>query len=165
MKIAELIDRSCIALDLEAGDKAKAIGLLAGRLQKAGALLDVSRYEEAVSHREQEFSTAVGYGIAIPHGKSAAVRRPAVAFARLAQPVLWSDDPDDEPVHMVFLLAVPEADAGDRHLRILARLARSLLDEGFRSNLESARTPVDVLTALERVESSDKPAGGEGGES
>ncbi|MCL5676635.1 MAG: PTS sugar transporter subunit IIA [Firmicutes bacterium] len=165
MKLADLIHPSYIDLELEAANKVAAITSLARRLEIDGALTSLEAYVAAVLDREKLYSTAVGYGVAIPHGKTEAVARPAVAFGRLARGMAWVDpgagnaatDDPNELVRMVFLLAVfllavPEARAGDAHLRILARLARLLLDEGFRTGLEAARTPAEVLEALERVD-------------
>lgn len=175
MRLTDLVHPSYIDLNLAAADKEAAIASLARRLEADGAVSSVSGYVEAVLAREALYSTAVGHGVAIPHGKTDAVSRPAVAVGRLRQALPWAgtgagegagDDDGrtvgagdgDELVHTVFLLAVPEAQTGDTHLRILARLARLLLDEGFRAGLESARTPAEVLETLKRADITEDEA-------
>lgn len=172
MKLADLIHPSYIDLELEAANKVAAITSLARRLVTDGALTSLEVYVAAVLDREKLYSTAVGYGVAIPHGKTVAVARPAVAFGRLKRGLAWPDegaanaatDDPNELVRMVFLLAVPETQAGNAHLRILARLARLLLDEGFRTGLEAARTPAEVLEALNRVDGAADDAVPEAGD-
>ncbi|WP_067847787.1 PTS sugar transporter subunit IIA [Alicyclobacillus mali (ex Roth et al. 2021)] len=84
---------------------------------------------QAVEHREEEGTTGFGKGIAIPHGKSSAVREAALMFARLAKPVDWNSL-DGAPVDTVFLILVPEG-AHDDHLRLLSKLARKLMHDDF----------------------------------
>lgn len=146
MSIKELLSPETITLDLQAKDADSAIAQLASILARSGAVSDVSTYVEAVRTREGKSTTAVGFGVAIPHAKSAGVARAAVAFGRTAAGIDWSSM-DGEPVHMVFLIAAPEG-ANDVHLKALAQLARMLMREEFREKLRSATTPDDVLNAL-----------------
>lgn len=134
-------------MDLKALTKEEAIGKLAALLDAAGKLRSRQDYIQAVMEREALTTTGVGMGIAIPHGKSAAVREPAIAVGKSGPGIAW-ESLDGEPVHLIFLLAVPEESAGNEHLRILARLSRMLIDEGFRRELMSATIPEEVLAAV-----------------
>lgn len=149
----ELIGPGTICMDLGASTKEEAIGKLAGMLDSAGKLRSRQDYIRAVLDRESLTTTGVGMGIAIPHGKSAAVREAGIAFGKSDSGIEWASL-DGEPVRLVFLLAVPEEAAGTQHLKILARLSRMLMDEGFRHDLMSATTPGKVLEVISRSENS-----------
>jgi len=102
---------------------------------------------KAVRAREEAGTTGLGDGIAIPHGKCDGVDRPALAFARSDEGVSWGA-PDGSLANLVFLIAVPEAAAGNEHLRILASLARSLVKADFRGRLMAASNPQEVHEVL-----------------
>lgn len=121
---------------------------LAGVLWAAGRIDDRARLEEALWAREEVYSTGVGYGFAVPHCKSGAVRAASIAVLRLAQPVEWGSL-DNQPVRMAILLALPE-NAAQQHLQVFARLARKLMDENFRNQLLGAADAAAVRSCLER---------------
>lgn len=146
MSIKELISAETVTLNLQARDPEGAMRELGALLEQTGAVSDLSTYLEAVRKRESVGSTAVGFGVAIPHGKSDGVARAAVAFGRAAHGLDW-ESMDDEPVRMVFLIAAPEG-ANDAHLKALSQLARMLMNEEFRQQLLAAHTPDQVLAAL-----------------
>jgi fructose-specific phosphotransferase system IIA component len=143
LQLHTVFDPAFIDLDLQAADKAEAIGKLAARLDAAGVLADREGYVQAVFAREALTSTGVGMGVAIPHGKSDAVRRAAVALGRTGH-LTW----DGEPVRLVFLLAVPEHGAATDHLEILAALAQLLLEDSFRHDLLQAATAEEALDII-----------------
>lgn len=147
MSVKELVAPEAIALKLSATDAQSAMAELAGLLAGVGAVSDKESYLQAVYAREQHGTTAVGFGVAIPHGKSAGVARAAVAFGRSEQGLDW-ESMDGEPVHLVFLIAAPEG-ANDTHLKALSQLARMLMHEEIRQKLQDAATPDQVLSALE----------------
>ncbi len=147
MSIADLITPSLITLNLEATDAEQACSELGALLVRDKAVVDLSAYLSAVFAREALGTTAVGFGVAIPHGKSSSVARAGVAFGRSERGLAWSSL-DDEPVHLVFLIAAPEA-AHDLHLKALAQLARLLMHDEVRNRLLAARTADEVLQALQ----------------
>lgn len=147
MSIRELTSPSAVNLDLQATDTESAIQELGALLAATGAVTDLPAYLAAVLAREAHGTTAVGFGVAIPHGKSPGVARAAVAFGRVAHRLQWPSL-DDEPVRMVFLIAAPDG-ANDLHLKALSQLARMLMHEEVREKLLSARTPEEVIAALQ----------------
>ncbi|WP_244080245.1 fructose-specific PTS transporter subunit EIIC [Corynebacterium striatum] len=109
----------------------------AGRTSDAEALVD------AALAREEQHSTGVGNGVAIPHAHTAGVTRPTLAFARLPKPgIKWAEG--EEATDLVFLIAVPEG-SGNQHLKILSKLARRLMKEEFRARLRDASTREEVI--------------------
>lgn len=109
----------------------------AGRTSDAEALVD------AALAREEQHSTGVGNGVAIPHAHTAGVTRPTLAFARLPKPgIQWAEG--EEATDLVFLIAVPEG-SGNQHLKILSKLARRLMKEDFRAQLRAASTREEVI--------------------
>ena len=146
MSIQALISPDAITLNLQARDPESAMRELGALLEQNGAVADLSTYLDAVRKREALGTTAVGFGVAIPHGKSAGVARAAVAFGRADHGLAW-ESLDGDPVRMVFLIAAPEG-ANDAHLKALSQLARMLMHEEFRQQLLAAHTPDQVLAAL-----------------
>lgn len=143
-----LITKNLVALDIDVSTKGEVIHTLARLIQKEGRLLDEAKYIEAVFAREQEFATAMGFKVAIPHGKTNAVKTPALAFARLKKAVKWSDDED---ARFIFLIAVPEMSAGDYHLKILASLSRQLIHEEFCDKLAKISELQEIVDLVGEV--------------
>lgn len=141
----ELITPKLILLDAEADSKEEIIRKLAKLIENEDRLIDYDGYVAQVFKREEEFATSFGFEVAIPHGKSDAVKSAALAFARLKNDIQWSEE---EKVKYVFLIAVPESEAGDRHLRILAQISRGLMREEFRNKLKNAENEEELLQAL-----------------
>ena len=142
-----LIDGNIIVLGSENSDKALVIRELVNALHADGRTTDPDEVEEAVWRREETFSTGIGFGVAIPHCKSAAVMSSSIAFLRPAKPFLWVEG-DEDPVNMVILLTINDAAPGDEHLRIIAKLSRKLMHDEFREKLIGAPSPSDVVAAL-----------------
>ena len=145
--IADLLDERSIDLSLSAGSKDDAIERMIDLIGASGALTDRDLLIKAVRAREEVGTTGLGDGIAIPHGKCDGVDRPALAFARSDEGVKWGA-PDGSLANLVFLIAVPEAAAGNEHLRILASLASSLVKADFRGRLMAAANPQEVHEVL-----------------
>ncbi len=101
---------------------------------------DPHAVEEAVWERERSHSTGFCKGFAIPHCKSAAVRTHSLVALKSRAPLQW-DTLDEQPVHLVILLAVGDADSGNNHLKVLAKLARLLVDEAFRELVDKETDP------------------------
>ncbi len=129
-----LINKEMIVLDSELKDKDDVIQYLAEKAMNLGYVSKVDTYVEAVKKREEEFSTAVGYGVSIPHGKSESVKEAFIAFFRSRNGFQW-DNSEESKVNLVFLLGVPENKKETLHLKILAQISRKLMDETFREQL------------------------------
>lgn len=141
-----LITPELILLDMDANDKEQVIKKLSKLIDNVGRLIDCDGYLKQVFAREKEFATSLGYEVAIPHGKCDSVRSAALAFARLKNPIKWSEE---DEVRYVFLIAVPEVEAGNRHLQILAQISRKLMREEFREKLKNSSTKEEILKILE----------------
>lgn len=150
LSVASLIGPHGIDVDFTAKDKPEAISKLVDLIAADGAIADKDLYRAAVLKREDISTTGLGDGIAIPHGKSEGVARPALAFARTDQGVDWGS-PDGTDAHLLFLIAVPQAQAGDMHLRILATLARKLVYADFRQKLLNAANDDQIHKILADV--------------
>lgn len=142
----ELITKHMILMDLDAEDKNDAIKKLAKIIESQGRLIDYNGFIEQVKEREENFPTSIGFNFAIPHGKCGSVRTAALAFARLKNEVQWSED---EKSKFIFLIAVSDKEAGDEHLRILAKLSRKIMSEEFREKLENAKCSDEILGILD----------------
>lgn len=144
MRLQELIKEETIVFDIEANEKNDVILNLANVLKNNGLVDDVDAYYQAVLERESYSTTGIGMGIAIPHGKSSAVKESSVVVGRVKEPVEWNSL-DGNKVHTIFLLAIANEDRADGHLQILAELAGSLMDDDFVAALNNAKSPEDIL--------------------
>jgi PTS system fructose-specific IIA component len=150
MDIHDLLSKETIFIPLETGSKEDVIRKMAAGLQSTGAVTDVEQYVQAVLTREQSSSTGIGFEVAIPHGKAAGVTRASLAFARLSEPTEW-ESLDDEPVKIVFMIAVPAENVGNEHLQILVSLSRKLIHEEFRESLLHVQTAEEVIEILKNM--------------
>ncbi|WP_322903511.1 PTS sugar transporter subunit IIA [Paenibacillus campi] len=149
MNIRELLQPESIFLPSTASTREEAIKQLAAGMAANGAVTDTDDYVRAVMAREQQSSTGIGFGVAIPHGKAAGVTRAVLGFARFDQPIDW-DSLDGEPARMAFMIGVPEANAGNEHLQILVALSRKLIHDEFRDELLQAGSKEEILEILSR---------------
>lgn len=113
-------------------------------------ITDKEAFIRSVLHRESEGPTALGEALAVPHGKSDAVQQAAFCMALFDDPIIWPGLEGDEAVRMVFLLAIPHAEAGSTHMQLLTALTRSLAEEHVRDSLLAARTCEEALFALSK---------------
>jgi mannitol/fructose-specific phosphotransferase system IIA component (Ntr-type) len=143
--LSELLAPGSVVVPMAATDKRGAIAELAQRLAErcGGDYADVHR---AVVRREQELSTGIGFGVAIPHGKSPTVPELSVVAGVAPTPVPF-DALDGEPVRLFFMIVGPEASAG-QHVKVLSRIARLVRHEDVRERLLRARTPEEFQHAL-----------------
>ncbi|PSW22133.1 PTS glucose transporter subunit IIA [Photobacterium sanctipauli] len=145
MKLAQLTSENLILLDAVFDDRLAAINALTDKLELTGKLTDKQRFLDAVLKREEEGPTALGEYLAVPHGKSDAVTEPVFACAFVKDELMWQGLDGDEPVNMIFLLAIPPAQAGSTHMEVLTTLTSSLVDDDFRDELLKAKTAKEVM--------------------
>ncbi|WP_409288422.1 fructose-specific PTS transporter subunit EIIC [Peribacillus sp. SCS-37] len=150
MKITDLLKRDTVILDLASSSKLNVIEELASKLDEAGRLNDKEGFLSAITAREEQSTTGIGEGIAIPHAKTAAVRIPSICFGRSADGVDY-ESLDGQPVHLVFMIAASEG-ADNAHLETLSRLSTLLMDEGFRKKLLAASSPDEVVAVIDQKE-------------
>lgn len=150
MRISELLQKESIAIGKKPRGKAAAIDQLVELLAKGGNLKDKGKFKQAILEREKLSTTGIGEGIAIPHGKSNALKRAALAAMVVPEGVDF-ESADGQAAHLLFMIAVPENGA-DLHLEVLERLAAMLMDEDFRIKLMEAKHPSDFLKIISAEE-------------
>lgn len=150
MRVKDLLSVNSIDLNGRAVDKTDAIKQMVSLMQKRGNLSDVEKYCKGVFAREEEGTTGIGEGIAIPHCKSDAVTEPGLAAMVLKDGVDF-DALDGEKVHIIFLIAAPDT-KDNVHLEVLSRLSVLLMDENFTADLQKAGTPEEFLEVIDRAE-------------
>lgn len=150
MKLTDIMTRELIQLELKGSTKEEVMGEMVGLLDQAGVLNDPKVFKDALNEREQQGSTGIGFGVAIPHGKSDAVKTPQVAFGLKKDGVNW-DSLDGEDAKLIFMIAVPETSAGNEHLKILQMLSRKLIDDDFRTSLLQASSAEAVWELLSTI--------------
>jgi fructose-specific phosphotransferase system IIA component len=146
MGLSELLNEKCISLSLKSVLREDAIKELINLLVLQGKVSHGEELYRAVMRREEEFTTGIGLGIAIPHAKTSVVDSAAIAFGRSLQGVSWPSQ-DGNPVHLLFLIAVPIA-ADNQHLQLLAKLSRKLVHQEVRDNIISANSAAEIIDIL-----------------
>ena len=150
MKITDLLKACSIELNGAPATKEETIREMVGLMAKGGNISDTDKYMEGVFAREEEGTTGIGEGIAIPHAKNDAVRAPGLAAMVIPNGVDY-DSMDGEPVNLVFLIAAPNTE-DNVHLEVLSRLSMLLMDGSFKENLLKADTAEEFLDCVDRAE-------------
>ena len=150
MKISDLLIKDRIKLDVQSTNKVDVIKELAKLHEKTGVLNDYDGYVKALMAREEQSSTGIGEGIAIPHAKTEFVKEPALAMGRKTEGIDY-DSLDGESATLFFMIAAPDG-ANNTHIETLARLSQLLLDDDFKAALENAKTADEVLDIINKAE-------------
>lgn len=157
MKIIDLLDDRSILLDGRVADKKAALDQMVELMDASGKLRDKETYRQGVYAREQEGSTGIGEGIAIPHCKSDAVIKPGLA-AMVAKDGVEFESLDGQPAHLFFLIAAPNTE-DNVHLDVLSRLSVLLMDEDFTNKLRQAASVSEFKQIIEDAEKSSENEG------
>lgn len=150
MKVTELLRKDIMLMDLQSTTKNEVIDEMIASLEKHHVINNADQFKEAILKREEQATTGLGNGIAMPHAKTAAVNEATVLFAKSNKGVDY-ESLDGEPTYLFFMIAVPDG-LYDTHLQALAALSRSLLDEKFIEGLKSAKTPDEVVNIFRKRE-------------
>lgn len=150
MRIVDLIDKRSISLALKAKNKKDAIDKLVDLVNNSGNLNDRLEYKDAIIARENQSTTGIGEGIAIPHAKTKAVKHACLAAAVCKNGIDYESF-DGSLSHLFFMIAAPEG-ANNTHLEVLSRLSTILMDEEFRSKLINAQNEDEFLNLIDYKE-------------
>jgi PTS system fructose-specific IIA component len=129
-----VITPELIFLDQKMSNQEAVIQFIVKKAASANYVSDAAELSAAVKKREAEVSTAIGYDIAIPHGKTAAVTQPFIAFLRVQEAFQWTHN-SEEKVRLVFLIGVPQESESKLHLKFISQLSKKLLNDTFREKL------------------------------
>lgn len=154
MKIIDLLKKDAIELNTSVASKSDAIDKLVALHEKAGNLLDVNAYKDAILAREAQGSTAIGEGIAVPHAKSESVKTPGLSAITVPNGVDY-EAPDGKNSDILFMIAAPLDD--DLHLEILSRLMVMLMEPEFCASLRGAKTTDEFLSIIDKKEAEKYP--------
>ena len=154
MRITDLLDKRSVSLDGKPGSKSEALDQMVALMVKSGKIRDEEAYKKQVYLREEESTTGIGEGIAIPHGKCDAVKEPGLA-AMIVKDGVDFDSLDGEPVHLIFLIAAPNTE-DNVHLDVLSKLSMLLMDEDFVSALKNASSVEEFLKIVDAADE-EKP--------
>lgn len=154
MRITDLLDKRSISLTAAPKSKEEALNEAIALMAESGKINDTEGYSRQVFAREEESTTGVGEGIAIPHGKCAAVNRPGLAAMVIKDGVDF-ESLDGEPVTLLFLIAAPDT-KDNVHLDVLSKLSMMLMDEEFTKNLRNASTAEEFLEIIDKADEEKK---------
>ena len=153
MKISSVLQPENIILDVTATTKAELIDELAQKLNDNGYLSDIEQFKKDIWAREEQVPTEVGFGIAIPHAKSAGVKAPAIIMGRSLSGINYST----ESCNLFFMIAVDQHSSSE-HLQTLSKISTFLMDELFRAKLILARDREEIVRLFEQAEQQDTAA-------
>lgn len=154
MRITELLARESIELNGSPKSKSEALDQMVELMAKSGKLTDKEAYRAQVYAREEESTTGVGDGIAIPHGKCDGVARPGLAAMVVKDGVDFAAM-DGEPVSLIFLIAAPNTE-DNVHLDVLSKLSVLLMNDEFTAKLKNAKTVEEFLQIVDEADASEK---------
>ena len=154
MRIVDLLKKESILVGGTPQNKTDAICQMVALMEKNGNLNDTEAYKAQVFKREEESTTGVGGGIAIPHGKCSAVKAPALAAMTVKGGVDFASV-DDEKVELIFLIAAPDT-KDNIHLDVLSKLSVILMNEEIAEKLKNASTEEDFLSIIDAADKSEK---------
>ncbi|WP_082233208.1 PTS fructose transporter subunit IIABC [Halobacillus massiliensis] len=149
-QLTDIISSDLIHTNVAGTTRDEVIDELIESLDENGIINSKSLFREAILNRESKGSTGLGMNIAIPHGKSEAVKQPAVVFGRKLEGVDWKSV-DGTSAKLIFMIAVPKDREGDDHLKILQMLSRKLMDEEFRNELLKSDKTEEAYHLLEKI--------------
>jgi 2-O-A-mannosyl-D-glycerate-specific PTS system IIC component len=155
MNLTTLTHPDAVCVQAQYTSRDEAIRQLTMRLVTLGKITDGNAFLTEVFHRESLGPTALGEGLAVPHGKSAVVKEAAFAVATLREPLNWEGVDGPENVELIFLLAIPPAEAGSTHIQVLTELTSRLADETLRARVMAATTAAALLAALDDAPQED----------
>ncbi len=150
MRITDLLARESIELNGTSKTKTETIRAMADLMEKSGKLSDKEEYIAGLLRREEESTTAVGEGIAIPHYKGVAATKPGLA-AMVVKDGTDFDSIDGEPVKLIFAIAAPDTKE-NVHLDVLSKLSVLLMDENFSKNLINAKSVDEFISVIDKAE-------------
>lgn len=154
MRITDLLDIRSISLDAAPKSKNETLDQAVALMANSGKINDEEGYKKQVYAREEESTTGIGEGIAIPHGKCDAVDKPGLAAMVIKDGVDF-DSLDGEPVTLLFLIAAPNTE-DNVHLDVLSKLSMMLMDEEFTQSLRKAQTPEEFLEIIDKADEEKK---------
>ena len=150
MKIVDLLKRESVELNGKVTSKPETIEKMVALMAAGGNLADVEAYKKGVFAREEESTTGIGEGIAIPHAKTSAVKAPGLA-AMVVKDGVDYDSLDGAPVNLIFLIAAPDTE-DNVHLEVLSRLSMLLMDSDFRNGLMEAKDVDAFFKCIDEAE-------------
>ncbi len=154
MRITDLLDIRSVSLEGAPKSKNEALDQIVALMAESGKINDEEAYRRQVYAREEESTTGIGEGIAIPHGKCDAVSQPGLA-AMVVKSGVEFDSLDGEPVTLMFLIAAPNTE-DNVHLDVLSKLSMMLMDEEFTSSLRNAKTKEEFLAIIDKADEEKK---------
>lgn len=150
MRITDLLDKRSISLDGAPKNKQEALDMAIDLMKGSDKINDQEAYRKQVYKREEEGTTGIGMGIAIPHGKCNAVDRPGLAAMVIKDGVDF-DSLDGEPVHLLFLIAAPDTE-DNIHLEVLSKLSMMLMDDNFTQSLKNASSVDEFMEIINKAD-------------
>ena len=150
MRIDKVISPDTINLTMTATTKRAALNEMIDMLFKAGRITDKKRFADEIEKRESTETTDLGFGVAIPHGISDAVKQASIAIGKLATPIEWQENSEEKnpPIYAIFLMASSPDKQGREHIEIISKVASLLIEDDF---VEFLQRNTDEALLINRI--------------
>jgi fructose PTS system EIIA component len=149
MSKIKVINLDLILFGINVQDKISAIEEMSTQLLSKGYITDIQSFISCILKREEEGKTGIGYGVAIPHGKSKSVKQTVICIGKLQQSIKW-ESVDSLPIKLIILFAVKDNEEDIKRLDEMAEISTSLADESFIDKLHSANSPEEIIKLFDR---------------
>ena len=147
---SDVIYEKMLFIDMNIDEREEIIDYILQQAEDNNLISGVSELKQAVIDRENEVSTSIGFDIAMPHGKSDTVLQPFVAFLRTKKALHWNEE-NEETVRLIFLIAVPNENTDNMHLKFISQISKKLLDDEFRNVLLIEKDKEKVYELLKSI--------------
>ncbi|GAA6428302.1 PTS sugar transporter subunit IIA [Dielma fastidiosa] len=144
-----MIRKELVFVDEEVDSQSEAIEKLVHQAVQLQVIEDEESFLKAIYRREEEFSTAVGFGVAIPHGMSDTVREAFVGFMKPKHTILWGNE--QKEVDLLFMIGVPESRKNVIHLKLISQISKNLMKQEFREKLLACKNNDEAFQYLEKI--------------
>lgn len=145
-----MIRKELIKIDSDLSDRDACLSYLIDKADELHLLNNKKIYRQAVEEREKTMPTSLGFLVAIPHGKSDAVKEPFVGILRTKKEFIWNHN-SEHLVKLVLLIGVPQEDAGNYHLVFLSEISKKLVDDKFKEKLLTVKSEKEMYELMDEV--------------
>lgn len=144
-----MIRRELVFVNSDCKSRDEVIDVIASKAKELGLIEDVKMYKDAVIERENIFSTAIGYEVAIPHGVSSTIKDAFIGFMKTKEKFVWGGN--DNTVDLIFMIGVPDQSRNKLHLKFIASISKNLMKEEFRQALENCKDADEAYDFLNKI--------------
>lgn len=144
-----MINKDLVMINSDVKTQSEVLQIISQKAYHLHLLTDSQEFIDSVLKREEEYSTAIGLGVAIPHGMSHSVQEAFIAFLKPTETIKWGKE--ETEVDLIFLIGVPLDKKDKLHLKIISQISKCLMKEDFRNKLRSCQNSEEGFNYLDKI--------------